>query len=187
MRPGGMRQHSARPHPRQECHHAQGWKYPYHNRVSAAASEWSRALTAALNLEIGQTIRPQSDDHDRLDLRRPELSATKNCDLRNRIDDAMTLVFRRQEALQGLITTLPVKSVPDAAVQLVEAFRIVIGLDCHSLSESASQIELEKLHRIIASCLPIVLTVADLDPLTIAEPKLVHIWRGDLCALTAED
>jgi hypothetical protein len=136
--------------------------------------------------EIGQTIRTLNDDRDRLD-RRPEFSATKNCDLRNRIDDAMPLVFRRQEALQGLITTLPVKSVPDAAVQLVEAFRIVIGLDCHSLSESASQIELEKLHRIIASCLPIVLTVADLDPLTIAEPKLVHIWRGDLCALTAED
>jgi hypothetical protein len=100
----------------------------------------------------------------------------------------MTLVFRRQETLQDLITTMPAKSVPDAAVQLVEAFRIVISVDCHSLSESGSQIEieLEKLHRIFASCLPVVLTVADLDPLTIAEPELVHILFDDFAALTTE-
>jgi len=78
--------------------------------------------------------------------------------------NAMDALNEQSRVLRELVTTIPARSVADAAVQLAEAFAVAENLQINVHTADEVECLAEALTRLILSALPVVAAAAGLDP-----------------------
>lgn len=83
-------------------------------------------------------------------------------------EDSQRICDDHVEALRALALTMPAVTLGDAAGQIALGFVVSEVARCEVLTADEARVEFLKLHRIMASCLPIVAKAAGIDLVALA-------------------
>ncbi len=124
------------------------------------------ALTAPSALDLGRQLAAVDLAHEAFDManvRHPGADGSRSL-AHDYKQEATTILRTRAEALRNLITTVPAKTLADAAVLCNEIVVIADRLNAHD-DPSPSQVNLamERINRMALGMLPIVAAAAGLD------------------------
>ncbi|MGI4944415.1 MAG: hypothetical protein ACRYHQ_28300 [Janthinobacterium lividum] len=113
-------------------------------------------------IDLGRRIAALSSEHERQE--QAVLDARGNVRAQQTAHNAMEILDEQRRVLQELVTTIPARSLADAAVQIAEAF--LVAEDLHANVHPADDVErlAGALTRLLLSALPVVAAGADLDP-----------------------
>lgn len=113
-------------------------------------------------IDLGRRIAALSVEHERQE--QAALDARDNAPAHQAAQNAMEILNEQRRVLQELVTTIPARSLADAAVQIAEAF--LVAEDLHANVHPTVDVErlAGALTRLLLSALPVVAAGASLDP-----------------------
>ncbi|MGI4801305.1 MAG: hypothetical protein ACRYG8_46240 [Janthinobacterium lividum] len=86
--------------------------------------------------------------------------------------------------LRALVTTIPARSMADAAVQIAEAFLLAEDLHCNVHDPDDVEELARSLSNLLLSVLPVVVAGAGLDPVAMNwEPEVGYLYASRFAAL----
>ncbi len=127
-------------------------------------------------IDLGRRIAALSFEYQRQEQISRE--AQGNWPAKEAAKDAMEIIDEQSRVLRDLVTTIPARSMADAAVQIAEAFLVAENL--HANVHPADEVECLSavLTRLLLSALPLVAEAAGLNPVAMD-------WEQEVGALRA--
>ncbi|MGI4945585.1 MAG: hypothetical protein ACRYHQ_34320 [Janthinobacterium lividum] len=133
-------------------------------------------------IDLGRRIAALSAEYDRHE--QASLDARGNARAQLVAHNTMKILDEQSQVLRDLVTTIPARSMADAAVQIAEAFGIAEDL----YRNVHSSVEVERLAaaltRLALSALPVIAAAAGLDPAAMGwESEVGYLYASRFAGL----